>query len=455
MDLRQYLDLLREKGHLVEISRKVSPRFELANVINTMLQEGGPIGLFTNVDHPSGMMVTGGLLAHPERVALALGCRVEEVNSRVEAATENLVEPVTVERPLFLENVFQGEEVDLTRQLPIPHHNPGDGGPYITAGIVISRDPVTGRQNYSYNRLHLKGPRRLAVMMNEWRHIAWFYREAEKRGEPLPIAVAIGMDPVVEIAAGFRIEDDEIKLAGALRGRPMELGKCATVDIYAPQEAEIVIEGRILPHHREEEGPLAEFTGHFGEVYQHPVVEVTALCHRHRPVYRTIVPGSFEHVYIGNVLPREPMLLRFARHVSPNVKGVHLLPCTGGFMAVISLDKQNQGEPKNVALAALMTHVNIKMALVVDTDVNIYDTGDLLWALATRVDAARDIFTVPYAQGMENDPTTGADGTHTKVGIDATLDLALRKDYRRVVYPRVNLKEYLPLGATGPISSAC
>lgn len=443
MDLRRFLDILRNEGHLVEVTKKVSLTYEVANVLNTMLQEGVAVGLFKNHDHPSGIPVVGGLLGHIQRIALALECSVEEINGKIDRALNNLVDPVIVDNPLFRENVLKDAEVDLTRQLPIPHHNPGDGGPYITAGIAISRDPVTGRQNYSYNRLHLKGPRKLAIMMNEWRHIAWFYREAEKRGESLPIAIAIGVDPAVEIAAGFRIEEDEIKLAGALRGRPMELGRCSTMDLYVPQEAEIVIEGRILPHYREEEGPLAEFTGHYGEVYRHPVVEVTALCCRNNPIYRTIVPGSFEHVYIGNVLPREPMLMRFARHVSPNVKGVHLLPCTGGFMAVISLDKQNQGEPKNVALAALMTHVNIKIALVVDADVNIYDSNELLWALATRVDAARDIFTVPHAQGMENDPTTGTDGTHTKIGIDATLDLALRRDYKRVVYPRVNLEEYM------------
>jgi len=443
VDLREFLDKLKAKGQLVEIARPVSIKFELANVINTMLQEGAPVGLFKNIDHPSGIPVVGGLLGHIERIAVALECEVKEINAKIERALVNLIDPVVVDRPLFRQNEFLGEEVDLTQQLPIPHHNPGDGGPYITAGIVIARDPVTGRHNYSYNRLHLKGPRKLAVMMNEWRHIAWFYREAEKRGQPLEVAIAIGVDPVVEIAAGFRIEEDEAKLAGALRGCPLEISRCRTVDIYVPQESEIVIEGRIPPYYREEEGPLAEFTGHFGEVYQHPVVEVTALCHRHQPIYRTIVPGSFEHVYIGNVLPREPMLFRFCRHVSPNVQAVHLLPCTGGFMAVISLDKQNQGEPKNVALAALMTHVNIKMAIVVDTDVNIYDPSEVLWALATRVDAVRDVFHIPYAQGMENDPTTNAEGTHTKVGIDATLDLALRKDYKRVIYPKVNLKEYV------------
>lgn len=443
MDLREFIEVLKQKGQLVEITRPVSLIYELANVINTMLQEGTAVGLFKNIDHPSGIPVVGGLLGHVERIALALECSVEEIKGQIEKALNSLVDPVIVEKPLFRENEFKGSEIDLTRQIPIPYHNPGDGGPYITAGIAISRDPVTGRQNYSYNRLHLKEPRKLAIMMNEWRHIAWFYREAERRNEPLPIAIAIGVDPAVEIAAGFRIEEDEIKLAGALRGRPMQLGRCSTVDLYVPQEAEIVIEGHILPHYREDEGPLAEFTGHFGEVYRHPVLEVTALCYRNNPIYRTIIPGSFEHVYIGNVLPREPMLMRFAKHVSPNVRGVHLLPCTGGFMAVIALDKQNQGEPKNVALAALMTHVNIKMALVVDTDVNIYDSNELLWALATRVDAARDIFTVPHAQGMENDPTTGPDGTHTKIGIDATLDLSLRKDYKRVVYPRVNLKEYM------------
>lgn len=443
MEFRDYLQRLRAAGQLVTIDKEVQLNFELASILDTMMQQNRPVGLFKNVAHPSGIPVVGGLLGNIERIALALDTEPAGISRKLERALANLIDPEVVDNPPWKENVFLGEAVNLPEQLPVPWHNEGDAGPYITAGIMISKDPVTGRQNYSYNRLQLKGPRKFGIMMNAWRHIAWFYQELEKRDAPLPVAVAIGVDPAVEIAAGFRIEDDEARLAGAINGQPLPVSRCNTVDLLAPAGAEIVIEGFVPPHRRETEGPLAEFTGHFGEVYQHPVLEVTALSYREKPIFRTIVPGSFEHIYLGNVLPREIMLGKMTGHVSPNVRAVHLTPYSGGFMAVIAIDKKNEGEPKNIALAALMTHVNIKVAVVVDTDVDIYQPSDILWAIATRVDAKRDIFTVPYAQGMENDPTTGPDGTHTKFAIDATLAMGLRDNYKRVRYPRVDLDQIL------------
>ncbi|HHY38503.1 MAG TPA: UbiD family decarboxylase [Clostridia bacterium] len=440
-DLRTFLEALRSKGHLVEISRRVSLVHEMGAVADALIRTGGPAPLFKNVDHPSGIPVTGGLLASIDRIAIALGCEKSEVTGVIGRALKEPSSTVLVDRPPFRENVIVGGTLD---SLPIPFHNPGDAGPYITGGIAIARDPDTGRHNYSYNRLQIKGPRKTGFVMNVWRHIRQFYEKAEQRGEALPVAIAIGLDPVIHIAAGLRTDEEEGRIAAALRGEPLEVGKCETVDIEVPAHAEIVIEGRILPGIREEEGPLAEFTGHYGEKWYPPVMEVTAICHRSNPIFQTIIPGSFEHVYLGNVLPREPLLLEFTRHVSKGVKGVHLAPYTGGFMAVVSLEKSNPGEPKNVALAALMTHVNIKMAVVVDPDVDIHSPSDVLWAMTTRVDPSKDIFVVPRAQGIENDPTADKHGVHSKIGIDATLEESKKKDYKRVVYPPVDLKRYLP-----------
>ncbi len=441
-DLRTFLDVLKAGGQLVEINRPAKLDLEIAAVMQALMKTNGPAAIFRNLDHPSGIPVTGGIIGTLPRIALAMECRQEETARKMGEAVANPLKPVTVERGLFLDHVAKGSAVDLAA-LPIPVHNAGDGGKYVTGGVMVSRDPATGRQNYGYNRLQVQGRSRLSVMMNLWRHVRRFYEAAETAGEPLPVSVLIGVDPRILIAAGVRVEYDEIEIAGALKGSPVEMAPCATVPLEAPAHTEIVIEGNILPRERVKEGPLAEFTGHYGEPYDTPVLEVTAICHRDRPIFQTIVPASFEHVYIGNVLPREPMLLSFVSHVSPNVKGVHLLPYSGGFMAAVQIDKKNEGEPKNVALAALMTHVNIKMAIVVGTDVDIHDPADLLWAFSTRVDATRDIFTVPYAQGMENDPTTDALGRQTKVGIDATMPREKAADYRRVVYPPVDLSQWL------------
>lgn len=442
MDFREYLEKLKKHGQLVDINREVEVDFELSNVFNAMLQENKPVGFFNNVKHKSGIPIVGGLLGNMERIALALDVEVPEISNKLEEALNNLIEPEIVDDAPFKENVILGDDINLLDQLPIPWHNKGDAGPFITSGVMISKDPISGRQNYGYNRLQVKGPKKTGIMMNAWRHINYFYQEVEKNDLPLPFSLAIGVDPAVEIAAGFRIDGDEAYLAGGINGEALKVCKCSTNELYAPACSEIVIEGFILPNVRELEGPLAEFTGHFGEEYQHQVVEITAINYRNKPIYRDLIPGGYEHIYLGNVLPREISLFQNTRKASPNVQAVHLTPYSGGFMAVVSVDKKNDGEPKNIALAAFSTHVNIKVVIVVDKDVNIHQPSDLLWSMATRVDAERDIIIIPYAQGMENDPMTDAEGIHTKYAIDATLPLRLTKDYQRVTYPSVDLTKW-------------
>lgn len=440
---REYLQTLRENHQLIDADRPVELDYELASITQAMLEQDRPMAMFRNVNHPSKIPVVGGLLGNIRRIALALGVEPPDISAHLEHALANLIQPQVVADAPFQENVVLGDDINLRELLPIPWHNRGDAGPYVTAGLMIGRDPDTGRHNYSYNRLQITGPRKTGINMNAWRHLAYFYETAESRNEPLPVAVVIGVDPAVEIAAGFRLEEDEAMLAGAIRGKALPVCKSSTLGILVPADAEIVLEGHLMPRRREPEGPLAEFTGHFGEVYQNPVFEVSAVSYRNNPIYRTLIPGTFEHIYIGNVLPREITLKNMTRYVSPNVKGVHLAPYASGFMAIVAIDKKNQGEPKNIALAALTSHVNIKVAVVVDTDIDIYQPTDILWAMATRVDARRDIVTIPYAQGMENDPTTDAQGMHSKYAIDATLDLAIKDDYKRVRYPAVDLEQFL------------
>jgi 2,5-furandicarboxylate decarboxylase 1 len=383
-------------------------------------------------------------IANQERAALALGCpksQVTEVMRRV-LDPANGIAPVRVADAAWKANVLTGPAADVSR-LPIPIHATGDGGPFITSGVAISKDPLTGRGNLSYNRMQLKGPQEFGLMMNEWRHIRQFMDVQEAKEQPLPVAIAIGLDPAIKIAAGARYEGDELAIAGAIRGEPVQVSRGVTVDVDAPAEAEIVIEGFLPPHVRRDEGPLAEFHGFYGAPWPSPIFQVSAICYRDHPIFETIVPGWNEHVYIGNVLPREPLLLNFVRHVSKNVTGLHILPYAGGFTAVVAINKTNPGEPRNVALAAFTAHVNIKWCIVVDPDVDIYNPADILWALTTRVDWSQDIFLVPGAQGHELDPTGDVRGVHCKIGVDATADKGRRAIRTRVRYDDVDLGKYL------------
>jgi 2,5-furandicarboxylate decarboxylase 1 len=442
-DLRSYIAILEEAGQIVRVDRPVELVHELANVAAAIQRQGRGASLFMNPAGSDWPIFTGAV-GSPELAALALGCDRSDVTTVMAASLDpsEAVHPRQTNSAYWKSTQITGDQVDVT-QLPIPTHGAHDGGAFITGGITIAKDPVSGRGNLSYNRMQVLGPRTFGFNVNEWRHVMQFYKVLEAQGEPLEIAVAIGVDPAISIAAGARYDDDELHIAGAIRGVGVPVCRGITVDLDIPARAEIVIEGHLPPFRRQKEGPLAEFHGYYGELWESPVLEVTAICYRDNPIYQTIIPGHDEHIYIGNVLPREPLLLRFVRHVSKNVTGLHIPPYGNGFSALVQVAKTNPGEPKNIALAAFTAHVNIKKVIVVDPDVNIYDPADVLWALTNRVDWGQDVFTIPGAQGHEMDPTANERGVHTKIGIDATYKPD-RRDYgERIRYPAVDLSQYL------------
>lgn len=447
-DLRSYMEALKQNGYLEKVTREVSLDHELANVGATLARRGGKAVIFENPrrsDDTLAWPVFTNAVVSPMTAALALECTMEEVTAKMGLALEpaNAIAPrrSSVDA-LWKQNILQGEEINLY-QLPIPTHGAHDGGPFITGGVTVTKDPVSGRGNLSYNRMQILGLRTFGFNVNEWRHVMQFYKVQQAKNEPLQVAIAIGLDPAIMIAAGARSDDDELNIAGAIRGEAVEVVKGVTVDIDIPVNAEVVIEGYLPPHKRQKEGPLAEFHGYYGELWESPIFEVTAVCYRDKPIFQTIVPGWAEHIYIGNVLPREPLLLRFVQHVSKGARALHIPPYANGFAAIVQLEKSNPGEPKNVAMAAFTAHVNVKEVIVVDPDVNIYDPSDVLWALTNRVDWSRDVFFVPGSQGHEMDPTADMRGVHTKIGIDATYKPE-RRDYgERIRYPDIDLSKYL------------
>ena len=292
------------------------------------------------------------------------------------------------------------EPVDLGR-LPVPGHAPLDGGPFINGGVVIGRDPVSGRQNLSYVRLQVKDRRPHRRQPEPVATPARVLRDRRgARRANLPFYVALGVDPVLMIAAEFRYDGDEYEIAGALRGRP--IGPCArsTCDLLVPATAEIVSSARFLAHEREEEGPMAEYTGHYSGVAKQCVGHVKAITHRRHPIFETIAGASFEHLLLGTAVTREPKLKQLALAASPRVRDVLLPPYASGFLARIAMDKPKPGEPRNVAIAALNSHVNISV-VVVDADVNIFSPTDVLWALSTRVRWDRDVSVIAGTLGND------------------------------------------------------
>jgi 2,5-furandicarboxylate decarboxylase 1 len=447
-DLRTFITAIDAAGQLARIGRPVSLLHELADVAAALERSGGPAPLFTALQPGRqaafDWQIFSSGLANQARVAIALGCAPEDVTAAMGRALDPAAAlgPRLAPSAAWQANSLTGDAIDI-RRLPIPIHAANDGGPFITAGVIVSQQPGGDRANLSYNRMQVLGPRTFGCNINEWRDLRRFLNTAEAAGQALPCAVAIGLDPAIMIAAGCKYDGDELCIAGAIRGQPVAVTRGLTIPTLIPADAEIVIEGHLLAGARADEGPLAEFHGYYGELWNSPVFEVSAINYRDQPIFQTTIPGWTEHIYIGNVLPREPLLLRFVRHASPNVRALHIPPYGNGFMAIVQIDKRNPGEPRNVAMAAFTAHVNIRVCMVVDADVNLHDPADVLWALVSRVDWGRDVFMVPGAQGHEMDPANDARGIGTKLGIDATMDKG-RRDYGdRVRYHPVDLTQYL------------
>ncbi len=441
-DLRSYITALEAAGQLSRIKKEVSLTHELADVAATLVRQGGGAPLFENVTGTDWPVFSSGV-SNQKRAAIALGCEENEIIDYMTHVLEpqNGIAPVRVEEAAWQENVLTGDEVDIN-QVPIPTHSRGDGGAFITGGVIISKDPVSGRGNLSYNRMLRMDERTFGFNVNEWRHVRQFMESRDDPAAPFPVAIAMGLDPAIMIAAGVKTDEDELFIAGAIRGGGIPVCRGVTVDVDVPTTAELVIEGLVHPTDKRPEGPLAEFHGYHGELWESPTVEVTAICFRNRPIYQTIIPGWYEHIYIGNVLPREPLLRNFIRHLNKTAN-VHIPPYANGFAAIIQIKRDNPGQPKNLAMAAMTAHINIRNVIVVDEDINIYDPAEVLWALTNRVDWQHDIFRVPNAQGHEMDPVADMRGVSTKLGIDATYKRERREYGERVSYPMVDLSRYL------------
>ena len=441
-DLRTYIDALDTAGQLARVSKPVSLVHELADVGAALARSDTGAGLFENVGESQWPIFCGGVASH-RRAGIALGCRPEEIIDVMERVLDpaNGVAPVMVEEAAWHANSVTGDDVD-TELLPIPTHSRGDGGAFITGAVTVAKDPISGRGNLGYNRMLRLDARRFGFNVNEWRDVGTFWKSRDDPDAPFPVALAIGLDPAIMIAAGVKTPVDELFIAGAIRGRGIEVCRGRTIDVAIPAAAEVVVEGLLHPAQREMEGPLAEFHGYHGEPWNSPTFEVTAISWRDDPIYQTIVPGWYEHIYIGNVLPREPLLRRFVRHLDSSAD-VHIPPYGNGFLALIQIDRDNPGTPKNLAMAAMAAHINIRNVIVVDRDVDIHEPSEVQWALTNRVHWLDDIFTVPNSQGHEMDPTGDQRGVGTKVGIDATYKRERREYGERVRYPAINLGDYL------------
>ncbi len=439
MDLRAWLAGLDAAGDLAIIRRPVSPHGEMAAVIAAL--KGRPV-LF---EQPAcAYRVAANLVAWRRTVALGLGCTADELPGRLVSAFREPRQPAVQVRPPCQEVVEP--EVDL-EALPILVHGPRDGGPYVTAGVAVIDDPLTG-PNLAFHRLQRLDRRRFAVRVVEGRgtHLAW----SRATGD-LPIAICLGAPLQVLLAAAMSPAPgvDEMGIAEALA--PTPAARCTAVPLLVPAESEIVLEGR-LTHQMAAEGPFIDLTETYDLVRQQPILEVDRITHRREPVYQALLPGGLEHRLLMG-MPREPSIHDAVAQVC-SVRQVNITPGGASWLhAVVQIHKQHPDDGRLAAEAAFQGHGSLKHVVVVDEDVDPFDATQVEWAIATRVQADRDVFIWPGRPGSSLDPSAGhvpgRKAETAKMGIDATVPWdtpggpAQPGKFRRVGYPQVDLDAYL------------
>jgi 2,5-furandicarboxylate decarboxylase 1 len=380
-----------------------------------------PILIFENVQGHD-MPIVCNVVAGRRALAKALQVPETALSDVYADRLKQVVEPVEVSEPPFREVVWSGADADLSK-LPIPTYFPGDAGPYLTAGMLVAKHPETGVETEGYHRLQVKGPQRLGVSLHSRRRMFDYLRLYEERGMNMPAAICLGLHPIVSMGSLSYPppEISKFQVIGGLFAAPMQVARCTSIDLLVPAWSEIVIEGEILAGVREPEGPFGEFTGYFSARSTENVFQVKAICRRHDAWFQSIASGrAGDHLTTLGVL-REVEVRNALRKTIPGVKDVHL-PLSGcsAFTAFVSLRQTRPGEAKHAIAIALGVDHYLKFVVVVDDDVDVFDESDVLWALATRVQADRDLVVIPGSLGAILDPSASPQGITAKLGIDAT-----------------------------------
>ena len=416
--MRGFAAKLEAAGGLHRVKQFVDPRFEIGCVLS--LRRDGPAQLFEQVGDGA-MPVIGNLYNSRERIATGLGVARGDLHAFCLAALRDPIAPAIVAQGPS-QDVVRSADLDLARILPVPTWFEREGGPYITAGVIVAKDPETGRRNVSIARLRLEGGARLMAGIALNHHLYRLAEKAKALGRPLEIAVAIGNHIAVLLASQMYVDlgDDEFAIAGGFLREPLRLVKCKTVDLEVPAEAEIVLEGVLRPGVLTDEGPVSEFPGFYVRYGPGLGVEIGCVTHRSDAIYQAILPGfAPEHCLLGAV-GIEAVVSFALQRVIPSVRRVFVTDGgMGRLHAIIAMHRPRLGEGKRAVLLA-MGRVNLlKLVIVVEDDIDAEDWRQVEWSLAARFRGHEDLIVIPGVKADRCDPVQ-EDLTVTKIGMIAT-----------------------------------
>jgi 2,5-furandicarboxylate decarboxylase 1 len=419
-DFRGMLMRMESEGHLRRVTKSISPRH-----ISALCAQAPAAVLCQSVEDYH-IPVVGGLFWTRARLASALGWPEGELGSRFARAVARPVAPVVVSDAPCQEIVVTGNDVDLTA-LPIPFMHEKDGGPYISAGIAFAADPELGPNAGCY-RLMFRTRREMAIDLFTASDLRRYYTRTYQRNEPLPVAIAIGVHAFEHMASAFKAPagTNEMDIAGGLRGAATRLVRAKTVDVMVPADAEIVLEGELLPNGwTADEGPFGEFAGMQGDLKHNPLFRVAAIINRRNPIFYAL-QMPWENDWL-NGPATEAACMRVLGLAGIQVAAVRATEggCCG--WSVVASIKKRAGEGRN-ALAALLSLPLVKQAIVTDDDIDIYDANEIEWAVTFRCQADKDILILSGMKGKHVDPSVrpwelapGELPTTSKFGIDATI----------------------------------
>jgi 4-hydroxy-3-polyprenylbenzoate decarboxylase len=483
MDLRSAIEFLKTvPGQYTETDILVKPLAELSGVYRYMGAGGtvkrptkkGPALCFKNVEGHPGASVVIGVLASRERVGLLLGEAPERLGHLLNEAVQRPIPPVVVDAPspACREVVHKADEpgFDVRKLIPAPTNTPEDGGPYITLGMAYASDPETGESDVTIHRLCLQSEDTISIFFTPGaRHIGAFFQKAETLGRPLPISISIGVDPAVEVTACFEppttpVGYDELGIAGAIRGEAVKLVKCITIEENCIANAEYVIEGEILPGVRVREDQstnsgkaMPEFPGYTGPANPAvPIIKVKAVTHRKNPILQTCIGPSEEHVSMAGI-PTEASILQMVEKSMPG-RLVNVYCHSGGggkFLAILQFAKKSpsdEGRQRQAALLAFSAFAELKNVIIVDEDVDPFDSTDVFFALSTRYQGDIDTIFIPGVRCHPLDPSQTSDynlelrdtGISCKTIFDCTVPYKLKDDFKRAQFMELDPRRWVP-----------
>ncbi|WP_437222315.1 UbiD family decarboxylase [Planctomicrobium sp. SH661] len=427
-DFREFLDSLRSQGELIKIDRPVQMELEVGKALRKSASVNGPALHLNSTGTP--FPLVGGVYNTRKKALIAFQSTEEQVFDRILQGLARRIAPVVIENAPVHENVLTGDSIDLTR-LPVPRYSPDDGGPYITPGLVVSQDPETGIPDVGHYRFEVIDKNTLSYMAQPNHRFGKHIAKARNRGDKtFRAALVIGVDPILAYTGPIQVPDDtnDFELAGGLRGEPIELVKCVSIDLQVPARAEFVIEFEIDFTKEVLEGPLGEYTGYYTPASKKPIARVLAITHRNDAVFQCLltgVPPTENHIL--KQLPFEASFYAMMKKQFPTLEKV-AVPSSGGvsFYIVMSMRPRYAGEARAALLAAMGTNLRPKTVIVVDPDIDVQNSTQVEWAVSFRTQPARDVIIVDRLPAGPLDPSIDDSipldaRTGSSMGIDATF----------------------------------